>query len=59
MTDLDYALRVSGGALFFFVAWWIFCFTVRNGIDGTKAIIAFLHSKQKHKWRKIFIGNWR
>lgn len=59
MTDLDYALRVTGGGCFFFIAWWIFVFVVRNGIDGTKAAIEFLHSHKKRKWRRIFIGDWR
>ncbi len=57
--DLAYALVVTGGGTFFFIAWWLLCFTIRNGIDGTRAMVAFLHSRKKHKWRKIMIGGWR
>lgn len=57
--DLAYALTVTGGGCFFFIAWWLFVFTIRNGIDGTRALVAFLHSRKKRKWRRILIGTWR
>ena len=59
MTDLDYALRVAGGGVFFFIAWWVFVLFVRGGIVGVKALVAFLHSHQKHKVRHLFIGDWK
>lgn len=57
--DLSYALSVTGAGFFAWVGIWIFCFTIRNGIDGTRALVAFLHSRKKNKWRHIFIGDWR
>lgn len=57
--DLAYALRVTGGGCFFFIAWWVFCLFVRGGIDGVKALVAFLHSDKPHKVRRLFIGDWR
>lgn len=57
--DLAYALTVTGGGCFFFIAWWLFVLLVRGGIDGVRDLVAFLHSRKKHKVRRIFIGNWR
>jgi hypothetical protein len=59
MDDLSYALAVTGGGTFFFIAWWVFVLLVRGGIGGVKALVAFLHSNQKHKVRRLFIGDWR
>lgn len=59
MIDLDYALRVTGGGCFFFIAWWLFVFFIRNGIDGVRALERFLLSKKRHKVRRLFIGTWR
>jgi hypothetical protein len=57
--DLSYALAVTGGGTFFFIAWWAFVFFVRGGVDGYRALEKFMLSKRKHKVRKLFIGNWR
>ena len=57
--DLAYALRVTGGGFFAWVAIWAVCFLVREGIEGYRALEKFLLSKKRHKWRKIFIGGWR
>jgi hypothetical protein len=59
MDDLSYALAVTGGGTFFFIAIWAFVFLVRNGIDGYRSLEKFLLSNKRHKWRKIFIGTWR
>ena len=57
--DIQYTLNVCGAGLLAFIAWWGFCFLVREGIDGYRALDKFLRSNRKHKWRKIFIGGWR
>ena len=59
MDDLSYALAVTGGGTFFFIAIWLFVLFVRGGIGSVKAMVAFLHSREKHKWRRICIGTWR
>jgi hypothetical protein len=59
MDDLSYALAVTGGGAFFFIAWWAFVFLVRGGITGYRAMGKFMASKEKHKVRRLFIGNWR
>jgi hypothetical protein len=57
--DLRYALCVTGAGFFAWVGWWAFCFFIRQGIDGYRALEKFLLSKKRHKWRQIFIGSSR
>ncbi len=57
--DIQYALSVCGGAVLFFIAWWLFCFLVRNGIDGTRKAIRFARSHKRMPIRKWFIGDWK
>ena len=59
MDDLSYALAVTGGGTFFFIAWWVFVLFVRGGIEGVRALEKFLLSKRKHKIRHLFIGDWK
>jgi hypothetical protein len=57
--DLSYALAVTGGGTFFFIAIWVIVFSIRGGIDGYRAFERFLLSKKRHKVRRLFIGTWR
>lgn len=40
-------------------AWWIFCFVVRNGIDGTKAAARALYNRKSIPLRLILLNRWK
>jgi hypothetical protein len=57
--DVQYALTVSGGALWFGVFWWVMCFILRNGIDGTRAAVKAINRRDWKRIRRIFLNGWR
>jgi hypothetical protein len=57
--SLQYAFIVTGAGTLFVIAWWVFCFTVRNGIDGLRAMSKAIAEKRKLDVRKIFLGDWK
>ena len=58
-SDWNYLLCTCGGGALFFLAWWIFCFTVRSGIDGLKALAKAVNEKRWPSVRRILIGDWK
>jgi hypothetical protein len=42
-----------------FIGWWIFCFLVRNGIDGLRAMAKAIGEKRWPNARRIFLGDWK
>ena len=56
---LQYAFIVTGAGTLFAIAWWVFCFTVRRGIDGLKAMAKAIAEKRRVDVRKIFLGDWK
>jgi len=58
-SDWQYALDVCGGALIFGCSWWAFCFLVRNGIDGSKAVVRAIKHRKPLLIRKILLGEWK
>lgn len=54
-----YLLDVTGGMVIFAVAWWAFCFAVRNGIDGGKAVVRAIRERKPLMLAKILIGDWK
>jgi hypothetical protein len=57
--DFQYLLDCLGGAAIFVCCWWAFCFLVRNGIDGGKAVVRAIKHKKPLLLRKILIGDWK
>jgi len=56
---MQYALCVIGGGAIFWCGWWLFCFIVRNGLDGVRAMSKAINERRWPDVRKIFIGTWK
>jgi hypothetical protein len=54
-----YLFAVSGGGALFFVAWWLFCILVRNGIDGVAALSKAVGERRWPDAKKILLGTWK
>lgn len=57
--DLNYLLCVLGGGVIFFIAWWMFCILVRNGIDGIRFLLKYIGEGKRVNIRRFFIGDWK
>ena len=57
--DVQYLIDCAGGAAIFVCAWWVFCIMVRNGIDGSKAVVRAIKHKKPLVIRKILLGSWK
>jgi hypothetical protein len=59
-SDLQYAFVVLGGMLILvLLPWLLFCFVMRNGIDGTKAVVRAIKHKKPLQVGAILIGKWK
>jgi hypothetical protein len=43
---LRYALLTCGGGAMFFAAWWLFCFLVRQTVDGVVLALCLIQYKR-------------
>jgi hypothetical protein len=58
-SDVTYLIDVVGFGVIMAVCWWSFCLIVRNGIDGTKAVVRAIKHKKPLQVGVILIGKWK